>query len=223
MVKWENLEVPDPRTLEERLNELHRIGEILSAFNEKDLRKLDSSRSTWQSYFMLKAKDTAVRSSCLSRPTGAIIVRQHRIVAAGYNGALPGLQDCMSDGCCYRRACGLKEGKEDKYIQCRSSHAEMNAISFAAKCGVPIDGCDMYVTLYPCSNCSKLIATSGIKKVFYELGYESGNLERDNEWKKQLISSGVEVEKVTLTEFDKLKTIDIIVNITSSRRLKPTG
>ena len=172
---------------------------------------------------MLKAKDTSVRSSCLSRPTGAIIVRDHRIIAAGYNGALPGVSDCMSEGGCYRRVSRLKEGKEDKYLGCKSSHAEMNAIAFAAKFGVPIDNCEMYVTLYPCSNCSKLIATSGIKKVFYELGYESGNAERDAEWKKELQNYKVATEKVNLTEFDKLKALDMIINITSSRRLKPTG
>lgn len=220
----ENLEIVDPATLEQRLREIHRIGDILAGFDQEDLKELDLFRPDWKAYFMLKAKQASERSSCLSRPTGAIIVRDHRIIAVGYNGALPGVTECMADGHCYRRISGIKEGNEDKYEKCKSSHAELNAISFASKYGISLDGCEMYTTLYPCSNCSKNIKLAGIKKVYYELGYESGNAERDKEWKKELEEEyGIPSEKIALTDSDKLKALEIIINTTSSRRLKPTG
>jgi dCMP deaminase len=141
------------------------------------------------------AKLAASRSTCISRPTGAIIVKDNQIVATGYNGALPGQNDCLNDGKCFRRSVEWPEA--NKYDMCRSSHSESNAISLAAKKGVSVEGATIYCTLEPCINCAKLIIMSGIKRVVFEYAYESPIPERDKYWREVLSQSNVLVEKMT--------------------------
>lgn len=151
-------------------------------------------RPSWDDYFMLMAKLSASRSTCCSRPTGAVIVRDTQIVATGYNGSLPGQPHCTDSGACHRRSSNVTE--EVKYDVCRSAHAEANAITLAAKQGLSVKDCTMYCTLEPCFTCAKLIAISGISRVVYELNYESPIAERDALWKSILYDTGIEVERL---------------------------
>jgi dCMP deaminase len=115
-----------------------------------------AKRLAWDDYFMQIAVQVATRSTCDRKHVGAVIVRDRTILSTGYNGSVRGMPHCddvghvMEDGHCVATV-----------------HAEANAIIQAAKNGTAIDGADIYVTASPCWNCFKLIANSGIKRIFY--------------------------------------------------------
>ena len=151
-------------------------------------------RPSWDEYFMLIAKLVSTRSTCNSRPTGAVLVKDKQLLATGYNGSMPGAPHCsdevMPDGSpyCHRRAMNVPDA--DKYNYCRASHAEANAIAQAARYGVAIKGASLYVTLQPCFVCVKLLATAQIERVYYELGYESQDAARDAFWEAAVREAG---------------------------------
>ncbi len=131
-----------------------------------------SSRPTWDEYFMMLAKITATRSTCLAFPVGAAIVKDRQVLATGYNGSPSGSAHCITLGHCYPElsACNVS-----KALPSRSVHAEANAIAQAAKHGISTNGSSIYVTLEPCLTCLKLIISAGIKEVFYETTFNTGD------------------------------------------------
>ncbi len=175
-------------------------------------------RPSWDEYFMIIAKLVSSRSTCLSRRCGAVIVKDKRILATGYNGSMPKAPHCLDEGECFRRK--IKVPEQGKYDYCRAIHAEANAIAQAARLGVSIKGATIYQTLFPCYNCLKLMASTGIKKVFYEYDYESPDKKRDAFWHQAAKESGIEIKKLEVSK----ETIDYILpflaEITSKRRLK---
>ena len=185
-------------------------------------------RPSWDEYFMLIAKLVSTRSTCNSRPTGAVLVKDRQILATGYNGSMPGAPHCidetMPDGSpyCHRRA--LKIADVDKYNYCRASHAEANAIAQAARYGVAIKGAALYVTLQPCFVCLKLLATAHIKRVYFELAYESMDEARDNFWDEAVQKAGIEVFQQLSISADALAFIlPSLEGVTSRRRLTATA
>lgn len=185
-------------------------------------------RPSWDEYFMLIAKLVSTRSTCNSRPTGAVLVKDRQILATGYNGSMPGAPHCtdqvMPDGSpyCHRRA--LKVADVDKYNWCRASHAEANAIAQAAKHGIAIRGASLYVTLEPCFVCIKLLATAQIEKVFYEISYESRDAARDAYWKERVADAGIIVYQQLIVSPETIAAIlPNLQEITSRRRLPPTA
>lgn len=92
-------------------------------------------KPSWDEYFSHIAQAVSTRASCPRATVGCVIVNEeHRILATGYNGAPSGKQECIEVGC------DVVEG------HClRAVHAEMNAIAFAAKYGIPLNGGIMYV------------------------------------------------------------------------------
>ena len=180
-------------------------------------------RPDWHEYFMLIAKIVALRSGCHSRPTGAVIVKDKRILATGYNGPMPGAWHCTDKGSkyCFRREKGIPD--IDKYNFCRSTHAEANAIAQAAKLGISVDGASIYCTLAPCYVCLKLLASAGIKEIYYEYDYESRDFERDEFWKTAIKEAGIKVFKQIKISEKTLKALEEILPYpTSKRRLPPT-
>lgn len=176
---------------------------------------------------MLIAKIVSSRSTCNSRPTGAVIVKDHHILATGYNGAMPGAPHCIDqpdlDGkpFCFRRAHGIPD--IDKYNFCRASHAEANAIAQAARLGISIDGATLYTTLAPCYVCLKLIATARIRAVYYEHAYESNTPERDAFWKDAVREAGLQVyEQLTISPATYEYILSDIQKPTSRRRTEAT-
>lgn len=125
-------------------------------------------RPTWDEYFMNIVELIKTRSTCLRREVGAVIVKDKRIVATGYNGAPQGCAHCEEVGC-LRDAMGIPSGQ--RHELCRASHAEQNAIVQAAAYGVPISGSTIYVTTQPCVICSKLIINAGIRRVVFRGSY----------------------------------------------------
>lgn len=110
-------------------------------------------------------------STCAKVKVGAVIVRGARIISTGYNGSAPGRQHCNK----YFGEVTLWDGqalnRHHQWALKNEIHAEMNAIIFAAREGIPTKDCDIYVTHQPCTVCSKFIVQAGIKRVFYKHEY----------------------------------------------------
>jgi len=128
----------------------------------------------------------AKRSTCLRRHVGAILVKDKKILATGYNGAPSRLDHCLDIGC-LRQQLNIPSG--ERHELCRGLHAEQNAIIQAAYHGVAIRGAILYCTNHPCIICSKMIINSGIERIVYEEGYA------DELASGMLKESGIEVEK----------------------------
>jgi dCMP deaminase len=126
------------------------------------------SRLSWDEYFMEITKLVARRSTCLRRQVGAILVKDKKILATGYNGAPAGLDHCADVGC-LRQQLDVPSG--ERHELCRGLHAEQNAIIQAAYHGVSIGGATVYCTNLPCSICIKMIINAGIMDVVYLDGY----------------------------------------------------
>ncbi len=127
------------------------------------------SRPSWSEYFMAITKMVAKRSTCLRREVGAILVKDKRILATGYNGVPAGLKHCEEVGC-LRENASIPSGV--RHELCRGIHAEQNAIIQAACHGIPIKAAILYCTNKPCVICSKMIINAGIKKIYYAEGYD---------------------------------------------------
>jgi dCMP deaminase len=117
-------------------------------------------RPGWDEYFMQIARTVATRATCPRLSVGAVIVREHRILTTGYNGAPRGVAHCTEAGCILvNEHCA------------RATHAEANAIVQGALHGVSLAGSIAYCTHQPCVNCSKLLISAGVTKIVYDVGY----------------------------------------------------
>lgn len=119
-------------------------------------------RPSWDEYFIEITRQVASRSTCLRRQVGAVVVKDKRILATGYNGAPSGLPHCSETGC-LREALGIPAGQRQEI--CRGLHAEQNAIIQGALHGVSLSGATIYVTHQPCLTCAKMIINAGITRV----------------------------------------------------------
>ncbi len=138
-------------------------GEPLSAQGETGWR-----RPTWDEYFLQLARQAATRSTCLRRQVGAVLVRDKRILATGYNGAPRGVAHCLDIGC-LREQLGIPSGERQEL--CRAIHAEQNAVIQAAIHGVAIEGATLYATLHPCVLCAKILINCGVREIHFLEGY----------------------------------------------------
>jgi len=122
-------------------------------------------RPSWDEYFMATAVLIATRSNCERLHVGCVLVatgeRKNRLVAAGYNGYLPGTPHVSR----------LRDGHEQATV-----HAEQNAVADAARRGSSLAGCTAYLTHYPCVNCAKILAASGIAEIKYRSDYRNDPL-----------------------------------------------
>ena len=125
-------------------------------------------RPEWNEYFMDIVELVKTRSTCLRRQVGAIIVKDRRILATGYNGAPSGISHCEETGC-LRQKYNIPSGQ--RHELCRAIHAEQNAIVQAAMSGTSIQGATIYVNTQPCSLCAKMIINAGIKKIIFKGDY----------------------------------------------------
>lgn len=125
-------------------------------------------RPEWSAYFLAMARIASMRSTCMRRQVGAVIVADNRILATGYNGSPAKTNHCADIGC-LRQQLNIPSG--ERHEICRASHAEMNAIAQAAKSGTAISGCTIYCTHEPCSLCAKLLINAGCKKAIYMYPY----------------------------------------------------
>ena len=145
-------------------------------------------RPSWEKYFMDIAFLVAKRSTCLRRSVGAVIVKNKRILATGYNGAPSGIRHCSETGCLRER---LKVPSGERHELCRGIHAEQNSIIQAAFHGVSIKGATLFCTNRPCSICAKMIINAGITKIYFCDGYADPMSE------EMLKEAGVELIQVS--------------------------
>jgi dCMP deaminase len=142
------------------------------------------NRIKWDQYFMAQSHLLALRSTCTRLTVGATIVRDKRIIAGGYNGSVSGDTHCSDEGCYV---------VENHCI--RTVHAEINALLQCAKFGVPTENAEIYVTHFPCLQCTKAIIQAGIKVVYYAEDYKNHPFAIE-----LLEKSNVRIEKVPLQE-----------------------
>lgn len=152
---------------------------------QKGKVKLKRARPSWDEYFMNIAELASTRSTCLRRQVGAVIVKDKKILATGYNGAPSGLKHCLDIGC-LRDKLGIPSG--ERHELCRATHAEQNAIVQAALFGVSIKDSTLYSTTQPCILCTKLIINAGIKKMVIKDSYP------DKMSRQMLKEAGVEIQ-----------------------------
>lgn len=130
--------------------------------------KAKFQRPSWDKYFLEVASLVSKRSTCLRRSVGAVLVKDKRILATGYNGAPSGLKHCAEAGCIREK---LKIPSGQRHELCRALHAEQNVILQAALYGVSTKDSFLYLTNQPCLICAKMIINAGIKEVIISDGY----------------------------------------------------
>jgi dCMP deaminase len=111
------------------------------------------------------ALQVASRATCHRKHVGAVIVKDKHILATGYNGSISGMPHCDEVG---------HMMENDHCVA--TIHAEANAILQAARHGTAIEGSDIYITASPCWNCFKLIANTGIRRIFYGEFYRDSRI-----------------------------------------------
>lgn len=129
------------------------------------------NRPNWNEYFMAMAFLVAERSTCTRRKVGAVLVRDRRILATGYNGPPSGFPHCavepQSDPQniqCIRSQLKIPSGERQEL--CWGIHAEQNAIIQAALFGVSTENSTLYCTTKPCITCAKILANAGVIKIY---------------------------------------------------------
>lgn len=126
------------------------------------------ARPSWDEYFMAIADHVADRATCVRRSVGAVLVKDKRILATGYNGVPTGLAHCDEVGC-IREQRGIPSGTQHEL--CRGIHAEQNMVIQAARHGIAIDGATAYCTHQPCVLCAKILINSGVVAIVYREPY----------------------------------------------------
>jgi dCMP deaminase len=132
------------------------------------VKKSHSVRPSWDEYFLDVAKLVARRSTCLRRNVGAVLVKDKRILATGYNGAPRGLKHCLDIGC-LRQKMNIPSG--ERHELCRALHAEQNALIQASLYGISVKGSTLYATCQPCVICAKMLINAGIAEIVISDGY----------------------------------------------------
>jgi len=115
----------------------------------------------WDDYFMSIAFLASMRSPCTRLRVGSVVVKDHRIIAMGYNGFIAGAPHISR----------LRDNHEQAII-----HSEINAVSDCARRGASLQDAAIYVTHYPCINCFRSLAACGIKRIYYYHDYNNDPL-----------------------------------------------
>jgi dCMP deaminase len=122
-------------------------------------------KPSFDEIYMDLAEKLAKRSHCVKAQVGAVLTKDTRIISLGYNGPPAGTHNCdevwPEEGC----------PRDSKGSCSLALHAEQNAILYATKNNISMEGATLYVTLSPCIACARVIFTIGIKKVFYVNSY----------------------------------------------------
>lgn len=121
-------------------------------------------------YYFKVVEAVALRGTCDRGRSGAIIVRDGRILTAGYVGAPKGIKHCDEVD---HEINVVSHVNNEKTVHCvRTVHAELNAIIQAAKHGIRIEGSKLFCTMFPCYTCAKAIINCGIVEVISLYDYQ---------------------------------------------------
>jgi len=146
-------------------------------------------KPSFDDIYMDLAVNLSKRSHCVKMKVGSVIAKDTRIVSLGYNGPPAGTHNCdevwPENGCprSEKGGCSL------------ALHAEENAIIYASKNKVSLEGSTLYVTLSPCLPCARMIFSMGIKKVIYLNSYAEYKGFKSDEGVDFLTKFGVAVSK----------------------------
>ena len=140
-------------------------------------------RPGWDEYFLQLAELVSSRSTCDRKHCGAVIVKDNKILATGYNGSIKGLPHCNEIGhLIVNNSC------------VRTIHSEQNAIAQAARYGTAIEGATIYINAIPCWICFRIISNSGIKRIVAYDAYKY-----DEKVMEAARASNIELTLVTLS------------------------
>jgi len=150
---------------------------------------MKKEKPSFDDIYMELAQNLAARSHCVKAQVGAVLTKDTRIISLGYNGPPSGTHNCdevwPDTGC----------PRDSKGSCSLALHAEQNAILYASKNNVAVEGSTLYVTLSPCISCARVIFTVGIKKVFYKHSYAQYKGIAVDEGVEFLRRFGVEVQQ----------------------------
>jgi len=201
-VKLEQTEAKSSIKSDQQLNQTLKLADhtvsntgTLEAFQSKITKIVmaiahKKKRPDWDEYFLGIAKVVALRSNCVKRKVAAVIVKDKRIIATGYNGTPRGVKNCSEGGC---PRCNQLTSSGTKLDECLCSHGEENAITQSAYHGVNIKDATIYTTYSPCLLCTKMIINSGLHEVIFNMDYPLGETSM-----RLLKEAGVKARKVKL-------------------------
>ena len=155
------------------MNKLESLKLLLESW-DKD----EDDRISWEEYFMGIALLISSRSPSKRLKVGSVIVKDNRIISAGYNGFPSGTPHISI----------MRDDHEQNTL-----HAEQNAIADAARRGTSIQDSTIYITHYPCINCTKFIIASGIKEIIYYDNYRNDEIVN-----KLLEDAKIKINKINL-------------------------
>jgi len=170
------------------------------------------TRPSWDESFMSIAYDAATRSSCHNLHTGVALVKDKRVIATGYNGAPPGIENCLQRGCRKKQE---KVGFDDKGKGvCRGTHAEMNAIGQVSR--ELTKKATIYTVYFPCSACAKQIAGSGVEEVVYDQVYT----EADSLTQEIFAEAGIKLRRLDFNMDAQNKRRQVVKDQAKKREVK---
>jgi dCMP deaminase len=161
---------------------------------EYDKILVPEERPDWDQSFMFSALWTATRASCNYIQNGALVVKDKRVLASGYNGAPPGCANCLEIGC-RKDYHGIDFNDKGKST-CRGNHAETNAMGQISR--EQIEGAKLYTVIFPCTSCAKEISQKELSEVVYLYEYE----EPDSLTYELFKEKGIHIRKLDL-DIDK--------------------
>ncbi len=164
----------------------------------KTKKQKKDSRPSWDEYFLKIAGIVSKRSTCLRRKVGALIVKDRRILATGYNGTPSGIRHCAEMGCLREK---LKIPSGQRHELCRGLHAEQNVFLQAALYGISLRDSALYITNQPCIICVKMVINAGIREVVIAGSYP------DKMAREFLDEAGIKIRIVKLSNCQTAKLI----------------
>ena len=194
-------------------------------------------RPSWDESFMLQAMVAALRSSCLVRSVGAVLVRDLRVIASGYNGAGPGIETCLDTGVCFYQDLAYQDSlkglgrfeqlKEERKGFCSAVHAEKNAFNQCSRYGVSAQGASLYTTNFPCPGCARdVIVPNGVREIVVLKDYLENPLLTMDEYRVSeywLGQAKIPVRKLDFSEerLKELLSTLLVVGNRSEYRFRP--
>ncbi|KAH3678194.1 hypothetical protein WICMUC_001623 [Wickerhamomyces mucosus] len=154
------------------INKSSNIEGLYSQLDQLKLLDPTRLRPNWDSYFMRLADLAALRSNCMKRRVGCVIVRDKRVIATGYNGTPRHMKNCNEGGC---HRCNHGNGSGAALSTCLCLHAEENALLESGRDRIGINS-TLYCNTHPCLTCSIKIVQTGLKEVVYTQSYSMDEL-----------------------------------------------
>ncbi|ODQ64817.1 hypothetical protein NADFUDRAFT_8440, partial [Nadsonia fulvescens var. elongata DSM 6958] len=149
------------------VNPSHNLELLYFRLNNLNLFDPTRLRPSWDAYFMRLADLAALRSNCMKRQVGCVLVREKRVISTGYNGTPRGLVNCNEGGC---TRCNSGDGSGNGLSTCLCLHAEENALLEAGRERTGKDS-TIYCNTCPCLTCSIKIVQTGVTEVVYSQSY----------------------------------------------------